>query len=336
MQRTASKLRPVALVALATLVAAAPAGAQATSFAWPVAGDVIRPYVNGSDRYAAGMHRGLDIAAPVGAAVSAAAGGSVSFAGRGPDGALTVTIRSADGRYLVSHLHLARVSVAKDTSIALGAPVGTVGTTGKPSSPAPHVHLGIRLAATGAYVDPATLLPARAPRQAAQPALPLAPALRPQTVQIRPRMRVQSRLPQQRPSSQPHRLPRVDLRDNAVERPRRNAPGATRGAMSTAAPGLTRRVAPRIADSLARRPALALPTPAATAASSSAVSRVRRQGPAWPARIALLAAAGLIALLLWRRRERSGDAPWPPASIPKRSPATTAPAGPVGASADRR
>ena len=42
---------------------------------WPVDGEVITPYRNGSDPYAPGQHRGIDIAAPVGTAVRAAAAG---------------------------------------------------------------------------------------------------------------------------------------------------------------------------------------------------------------------------------------------------------------------
>ncbi len=145
--------------ALAGLAATPVARADAAEFAWPVDGEVITPYRNGDDRYASGMHRGIDIAAPRGMTVRAATAGTVTFAGRLPDGALDVTIRGADDRYLVSHMHLASVRVRKNARVSLGEPVGTAGSSGSPSSAQPHVHLGMRRAATGEYVDPLALLP---------------------------------------------------------------------------------------------------------------------------------------------------------------------------------
>src|SRR5690606_33786565 len=78
---------------------------------WPLSGEVITSYRNGSDPYAAGQHRGLDIAAPEGAPVLAIVGGRISYSGRLPDGGEAVTITSGDGRWLVSHLHLSARAV---------------------------------------------------------------------------------------------------------------------------------------------------------------------------------------------------------------------------------
>src|SRR3954470_15495817 len=47
------------------------------AWVWPVSGEVITPYRNGTDPYANGQHRGIDIAAPFGTPVVAAAGGDV-------------------------------------------------------------------------------------------------------------------------------------------------------------------------------------------------------------------------------------------------------------------
>jgi hypothetical protein len=119
---------------------------------------VVVPYRNGNDRYAAGQHRGLDIAAPLGSSVLAIVDGRVSFSSRLPDGGQTVTIASADGRWLISHLHLSVRSVSRGETVRVGQALGRVGTTGKRSSDAPHLHLGVRRASDRAYVDPMELL----------------------------------------------------------------------------------------------------------------------------------------------------------------------------------
>ncbi len=73
-------------VLLATLVCVSPAHA----WTWPQDGPVLQPFVLGGDPYAAGQHRGIDVAGPPGAPVRAPTAGTVSFAGfvpeRRPDG----------------------------------------------------------------------------------------------------------------------------------------------------------------------------------------------------------------------------------------------------------
>ena len=100
---------PVATL-VAVLLAAAPAHAD---WIWPVRGDVITPYRNGDDPYAAGQHRGIDIAAAPGTPVVAAAGGEVRFAGTAGSSGLTVSIRTRDGRYDTSYLHLSAAFVRR-------------------------------------------------------------------------------------------------------------------------------------------------------------------------------------------------------------------------------
>ena len=80
-------------VLLATLVCAPPA----LAWTWPQDGPVLQPFVLGGDPYAAGQHRGIDVAGPPGAAVRAPTSGTVSFAGFVPSGGRTVTIQTADG-----------------------------------------------------------------------------------------------------------------------------------------------------------------------------------------------------------------------------------------------
>jgi len=145
-------------------VAVTPAGAAARAWERPVDGPVLRPFSVGPNRFAAGQHRGVDLAAPPGARVGAACGGRVTFAGRVPRGGLTLSVRC--GRLLATHQHLGAIVVRRGQVVLPGAWIGSAGN----SRPRPHVHLGARVAATGAYVDPLGLL-AGAPR-ALPPLLP--------------------------------------------------------------------------------------------------------------------------------------------------------------------
>jgi murein DD-endopeptidase MepM/ murein hydrolase activator NlpD len=145
-------------------VAVTPGGAAARVWERPVDGPVVRPFSVGPDRFAAGQHRGVDLAAPPAAPVRAACGGRVTFAGRVPRGGLTVSLRC--GRLLATHQHLGAIVVRRGQVVLPGAGIGRAGNPW----PRPHVHLGARVVATGAYVDPLGLL-VGAPR-ALPPPLP--------------------------------------------------------------------------------------------------------------------------------------------------------------------
>ena len=87
-------MRRTFLVVLLVALCAAPA---AGAWSWPADGPVLRPFVFGSDPYAAAQHRGLDVGGAAGAAVRAPADGTVSFAGTVPTGGKTVRIQTPDG-----------------------------------------------------------------------------------------------------------------------------------------------------------------------------------------------------------------------------------------------
>ena len=133
---------------------------QASAWSWPLRGEVLRPYSLGPDPYAAGQHRGVDVAGSAGEAVRAPAAGVVSFVGVVPSSGRTVTIQT-DG-YAVSLTHLGETTVAKGATVAEGDAVGVAGQSGEVEWPTPYVHLGIRVSsAADGYIDPATLLPPR-------------------------------------------------------------------------------------------------------------------------------------------------------------------------------
>ena len=95
-------------LALLSLLALAP---PASAWTWPLRGEVLRPYSLGSDAYAAGQHRGVDVAGVAGEIVRAPAAGVVSFAGVVPGSGRTVTIQ-LDG-YWVSLTHLGEIAVVE-------------------------------------------------------------------------------------------------------------------------------------------------------------------------------------------------------------------------------
>jgi pyruvate/2-oxoglutarate dehydrogenase complex dihydrolipoamide acyltransferase (E2) component len=158
------------LLACALLAALPPSAAADGGWTWPVRGDVTTPYRNGSDPYAGGQHRGIDIAAEHGARVSAAAAGTVTFAGTAGASGLALNLRTGDGRFDTSYLHLASVDVQEGHRVAAGERIGTVGTSGRRSAERPHLHFGVREAGSRhGYVDPLGLLPPASPPGAPEP-----------------------------------------------------------------------------------------------------------------------------------------------------------------------
>jgi len=204
----AHALRIIA-VAGALTASGAESARAAGSWTWPVRGEVITAFHNGSDPYAGGQHRGIDVAAAAGTPVIAAAAGTVRFAGVAGASGLTVSVRTSDGRYDTSYLHLSGVGVRKGDGVEAGGPIGAVGTSGRRSAAAAHLHFGVREAGSRhAYRDPLDFLtppaappvrdvpraapvPVVAPVRTAPAPEPVRRPLRaPRPLPLRPRVRV--------------------------------------------------------------------------------------------------------------------------------------------------
>src|SRR5215218_11016703 len=159
------------LLAVATAIALVVAPA-AGAWTWPTNGVVVEPFAfDVAHPYAAGQHRGIDVAGEAGATVHAPASGVVTFAGTVPSAGRTVTIETPDG-WSVTLVHLGSIAVTKGATVAEGDGVGTIGASGESEVSAPHVHLGVRRTAEPhGYVDPLVLLPPRvaAPAPLARP-----------------------------------------------------------------------------------------------------------------------------------------------------------------------
>lgn len=103
--------------------------------------------INGEHR----SHHGIDIAAPRGTPIGAAAAGKVIFAGRRGGYGNTVIIEQSDGKQtLYAHAEQLLVSVGEQVSV--GQTIATVGSTGR--STGPHLHFEVR--ENGQPVNPAT------------------------------------------------------------------------------------------------------------------------------------------------------------------------------------
>jgi hypothetical protein len=152
------------IAALLLAVLAAPAGAT-----WrpPVAGGLTRPFAVTTSPFAAGQHRGIDLRAAPGTPVRAPCGGRVVFAGRAGTSGGVVTLRC--GRWRVTHLPLATITVHAGTSVGPGTRLGTVAR----GTDHAGLHLGVRREGNRfAYVDPLRFL-------APAPTAPLPPLGRP-------------------------------------------------------------------------------------------------------------------------------------------------------------
>lgn len=170
-------LRLVTLVVILCAVTADVASAAA----WlrPVSGGALRRFAVGPDRFAAGQHRGVDLASPPGAPVRSACDGRVRFAGVVGSAGRTVAVTC--GPLIATYLHLGGIAVARGALVRAGDRLGVVGRSGRVVGPT-HLHLGARRVADGRYVDPLSLFgrrpalppgvvpaPGRAPRPGLEP-----------------------------------------------------------------------------------------------------------------------------------------------------------------------
>ena len=104
------------------------------------------------------MHRGIDVAGPVGTPIVAAAPGVVEKAGWNSGGyGNMVEVRHADGS-MTRYAHNSRISVRVGQQVAQGQHIADMGSTGY--STGPHLHFEVHIPNRGT-VNPMAMLPGR-------------------------------------------------------------------------------------------------------------------------------------------------------------------------------
>jgi murein DD-endopeptidase MepM/ murein hydrolase activator NlpD len=117
---------------------------SAAGFIWPVNGVVTSGFGMRWGR----MHEGIDIAAPTGTAIHAAAGGTVIYAGV-MSGYGNIVVIDHGGGISTAYGHMSAIWVGGGT-VSQGQGIGAVGCTGHCTGP--HVHFEVRV--NGSPVDP--------------------------------------------------------------------------------------------------------------------------------------------------------------------------------------
>ena len=127
-------------------------GGAMNGFIWPARGVLTSGYGQRWGR----PHRGIDIAAPIGTPIVAAAPGVISYAGYNDGGfGYLVEVDHADGT-MTRYAHNSRLLVKAGQQVNQGEQVSEMGSTG--FSTGPHLHFEIHPGGKGA-VNPIALLP---------------------------------------------------------------------------------------------------------------------------------------------------------------------------------
>lgn len=126
----------------------ADAGVAEVNWIWPVQGRVIAEYDESAGR------KGIQVAAPYGSPVLAAAAGRVVYAGQGLRGYGKLTILRHGERLLSAYAHQSRILVKEGDLVAQGQKIGEVG-----DSDAERAKLHFEIREYGRPVNPRIFLP---------------------------------------------------------------------------------------------------------------------------------------------------------------------------------
>ena len=120
-------------------------GSSSSGFIWPVNGVLTSGFGLRWGR----MHEGIDIGAPTGTPIRAAAAGRIIYAGYNSGGYGNLTMIDHGNGLSTAYAHQSAIYVSGG-SVSQGTVIGAVGSTG--SSTGPHLHFEVRV--NGSPVDP--------------------------------------------------------------------------------------------------------------------------------------------------------------------------------------
>ncbi|MDO4433849.1 MAG: peptidoglycan DD-metalloendopeptidase family protein [Alysiella sp.] len=118
------------------------------SLQWPVQGNVFKTYSN--------SNRGIDIAAPAGTTVKAAADGQVIYAGSGIRGYGQLLLLRHNNGIITAYANNDRLLVSEKTRVKAGQAIATVGNSGR-SDGETALHFELRI--NGTAINPLPYLP---------------------------------------------------------------------------------------------------------------------------------------------------------------------------------
>jgi murein DD-endopeptidase MepM/ murein hydrolase activator NlpD len=129
---------------------------DAPSFVWPAIGPITTPFGVPGPMWVGGFHTGIDIGAPFGSPIVAAADGTVEAAELDQQHGYGnyVLIDHGNG-YETLYAHQSHMAVDAGQSVKQGQVIGYVGMTGFATGP--HLHFEVRH--NGTKIDPQPLLP---------------------------------------------------------------------------------------------------------------------------------------------------------------------------------
>jgi murein DD-endopeptidase MepM/ murein hydrolase activator NlpD len=111
---------------------------ESGTFLWPVRGRILAGYGSGQD----GTHNdGINIAAPRGAAVEAADGGVVAYAGNELRGYGNLILVKHSNGWISAYAHCDLILVKRGEKVARGQTIARVGSTGSVAEPQLHFEL---------------------------------------------------------------------------------------------------------------------------------------------------------------------------------------------------
>lgn len=109
-----------------------------SSYQWPINGQILARYGKTGNKF----NEGINIAAPIGTSVSAAADGKVVYVGNNVEGYGNLIILRHENDLMTAYAHLGEISVERGAEIKRGASIGTVGKAGNVKDP--QLHFSIR------------------------------------------------------------------------------------------------------------------------------------------------------------------------------------------------